>query len=42
MSVFRFLNLFAYLCIRLKDGQVLHGQLPSNPPGRERSKGSWL
>lgn len=26
----------------LGHGQVLHGQLPSNPPGRERSKGSWL
>lgn len=25
-----------------KYGQVLHGQLPRNPPGRERSKGTWL
>ncbi len=23
-------------------GQVLHDQLPRNPPGRERSKGTWL
>ena len=32
-----------YLYTRFKKhGQVLYGQLPSNPPGRERSKGSWL
>ena len=23
-------------------GKVLYGQLPSNPPGPDRSKGSWL
>gem|GEM_PF-2084321 len=23
-------------------GQVPYGQLPWNPPGRERSKGTWL
>ena len=23
-------------------GEVLYGQLPSNPPGLDRSKGSWL
>ena len=24
------------------NGKVLYGQLPSNPPGLDRSKGSWL
>ena len=24
------------------NGEVLYGQLPSNPPGPDRSKGSWL
>ena len=25
-----------------KHGRVLYGQLPRNPPGWERSKGTWL
>ena len=31
-----------FIPLQPQNGQVLHGQLPSNPPGRERSKGSWL
>ena len=26
----------------IENGKVLYGQLPSNPPGLDRSKGSWL
>jgi len=30
-----------YLCTH-KNGKVLYGMLPSNPPGPDSSKGSWL
>ena len=37
---------FNFLCLplhpQMTNGQVLYGQLPWNPPGRERSKGTWL
>ena len=30
-----------YLCSR-KNGKVPYGMLPWNPPGLDRSKGTWL
>lgn len=30
-----------YICTR-KHGKVLYGMLPRNPPGLDRSKGTWL
>ncbi len=35
------LNDITYLCNR-KYGKVLYGMLPRNPPGFDRSKGTWL
>ena len=32
----------SYVVKAKQNGQVLHDQLPRNPPGRERSKGTWL
>ncbi len=34
--------LFRTFALGLKHGQVLYGQLPVNPPGLDRSKGSRL
>ena len=31
-----------FIPLQPQNGKVLYGQLPSNPPGLDRSKGSWL